>query len=599
MKIKVVFLSLILSGFYYNLYSQTSIYVDVTNTSGNEDGSEQHPFNTIKEGINKANAGDTVLIRQGTYIPDDSWSGNDHTLLLKAGVRLTGENRDNTIIAGIVVDQQNSNLSICLEKLKFDEFHFIRATHAGPFNDKNIIRNCATALISPGFGAGIPVNDTTPGPNYGFQIENNDLGTEGVIEFKQGAGVSEINVSGNTCGYIQIKSGGGYTYLINNNDVQYAIFDKSASNRTTISNNRIYNGTIDDKSGGNQFGIEDEIIEYNTITANENSPAFIDEDYKSGIIAKSRSVTIRNNTITCTGNVSGIRSSAGAPMHIINNIITLDEVQQPNPDPYYGTIGIMNYSGWGYVNGNKIYGGNMGYFSKAGTVEFAGNEIENSFTGFYSIGAEEVHHNIIKNCKGDGMILDGLRGPLHHNKVKENAGAGIRITRVPIDLGGGVDNCPGLNEITGNGNYDLYIENSSIQFPVLYARYNVWDHNDSLEIKQYDIRDGNDSTGLVKVSFTPASGLGINNIISENQMNVFPNPFSQEVSITWVVSERSLVSLKILDISGRVIYTLKNEEMTAGEHHTFLNANGLPSGIYFCQIRVNDFVETRKMVLCK
>jgi hypothetical protein len=82
-------------------------------------------------------------------------------------------------------------------------------------------------------------------------------------------------------------------------------------------------------------------------------------------------------------------------------------------------------------------------------------------------------------------------------------------------------------------------------------------------------------------------------------MNVFPNPFSQEVSITWVVSERSLVSLKILDISGWVIYTLKNEEMTAGEHHTFLNATGLPSGIYFCQIRVNDFVETRKMVLCK
>jgi len=311
MKIKAVFLSLILSGFYYSLYSQTSVYVDVTNTTGNEDGSEQHPFNTIKEGINKANAGETVLIRQGTYIPDDSWSGNDHTLLLKAGVRLTGESSDNTIIAGIVVDQQFSNLSICLEKLKFDEFHFIRATHAGPFIDKNIIRNCATALISPGFGAGVPVNDTTPGPNYGFQIENNDLGTEGVIEFKQGAGVSEINVLGNTCGYIQMKSGGGYTYLINNNDVQYAIFDKSASNRTTISNNSIYNGTIDDRSGGTQFGIEDEIIEYNTITANENSPAFIDEDYKAGIIAKSRSVTIRNNTITCTGNVSGIRSSAG------------------------------------------------------------------------------------------------------------------------------------------------------------------------------------------------------------------------------------------------------------------------------------------------
>jgi len=316
MKKKFLLFILLIPGIFPFADAQ-NIYVDVNNNSGTEDGTEAHPFNTIKEGINAASPGNQVMIKQGTYIPDDFWSGNDHTLLLKAGVSLVGESRENTIIDGIVVDQQSSNLSISLEKLKFDEFHFIRATHAGPFNDRNIIRNCATTLIRPGFGAGIPVNDTTPGPNYGFQIENNDMGTEGIIEFVQGAGISEISVNGNTCGYIYLKSGGGYTYLIDNNDVQYGIFDKSATNKTTISNNVVHNGLIIDLSGGNQYGVEDEIIENNTITATENSPAFVDEDYKAGIIAKSRSVTIRNNTITCTGHVSGIRSSAGAPMHIV------------------------------------------------------------------------------------------------------------------------------------------------------------------------------------------------------------------------------------------------------------------------------------------
>ena len=580
--------------------------MDISNNTGNENGTEQHPFNTIKEGINAASPGNQVMIRQGTYIPDDSWSGNPHTLLLKAGVSLVGEGSENTIIDGIVVDLQNSNLSIGLEKLKFDEFHFIRATHAGPFNDQNIIRNCATTLISPGFGAGIPVNDTTPGPNYGFLIENNDLGTEGVIEFKQGAGVSELNVTGNICGYIYLKSGGGYTYLIDNNVVQYGIFDKSATNPTTISNNQVINGLISDLSGGNQYGIEDEIIENNTITADESSPAFIDEDYKAGIIAKSRSATFRNNTITCTGHVSGIRSSAGAPMHIIGNTITLDEVQAPDPDPYEGTSGIFNYSGWGYVTGNKIHGGNMGYYSKAGTAEFAYNEIEKSYTGFYSKGAEAVHHNIIKECKGDGMILDGLKGPLSYNMVVNNAGAGIRITRVPIDLGGGADNSPGKNTLQGNGNFDLYIETVDAENPTLYARNNIWDHENSDQISQLDIRDGSDSTGIVNVDFTPWGGLGIDDEPSLYDLKAYPNPCNEFSRISWYLpavnfrsAEPGRSMLKVFDFMGQEIVTIVDEDATPGKHKVVFNALNLQGGIYFCQLQVNGNVETKKIVVIK
>jgi hypothetical protein len=556
------------------LNAQT-IYVDVNNNSGNEDGTEAHPYNTIKEGIAAASAGNIVFIKQGTYIPDESWSGNDHTLLLKAGVSLIGEGSDKTIISGIVVDQQASNLSIGLEKLKFDEFHFIRATNAGPFNDKNIIRNCATTLISPSFGAGIPVNDTTPGPNFGFLIENNDLGNDGTIEFKQGAGTSELSVAGNTCGYIYLKSGGGYTYLIDDNDVRYGIFDKSAANNTTISNNRVYNGTISDLSGGNQYGMEDEIIENNTIAASENSPAFIDEDYKSGITAKSRSATIRNNTITCTGKVSGIRSSAGAPLNIINNTITLDEVQS-EPDPDSGTVGIFNYSGWGVVTGNKIHGGGFGYFSKAGTAEFAGNEIENSFSGFYSMGAEVVHHNIILNCKGDGMILDGLKGPLHHNEVKNNGGAGIRITRLPVDLGGGADSSQGKNTFTGNSNFDLYIETVSAQHPVVYARYNHWDHQTATEVSQFDIRDGSDSTGLPVVDILPLGELGIPGPSLNEILGIFPNPASDFITVR-ADPARITGTTEIFDVQGKRV--IKTGQLSG------IDISGLPAGVY--RVRVN------------
>jgi hypothetical protein len=594
----LLILFLLTCAFPFMADAQT-IFVDITNNTGIEDGTEAHPFNTIKEGINAAVPGSRVMIKQGTYIPDESWSGNDHTLFLKAGVRLMGESRDNTIISGIVVDQQASCLSIGLEKLKFDEFHFARGTNAGPFNDTNIIRNCSTALISLPFGAGVPLNDTTPGPNYGFLIENNDLGTGGIIEFKQGAGGSELSATGNTCGSIYIKSGMGYTYLIDNNDVQYAIVDKSGTNTTTISNNRIYNGTIVDKSGGNQYGTEDEIIENNTITADESSPAFVDEDYKAGIIEMSRSATIRNNTITGTGHVSGIRSSAGAPLHIINNTITLDEVAQPPADPEEGTPGIFNYSGWGYVTGNKIHGGSHGYYSKAGTVEFANNEIEMSYTGFCSTGAEVVHHNIIKNCKGDGMILDGLKGPLHHNEVINNAGAGIRITRVPIDLGGGADSSQGLNTIKGNGNFDLYIETVNPQHTVVFARYNMWDHATSEEIMQNDIRDGSDSTGLPVVDFLPLGHLGINEPEQNIQLTASPNPFRGSSVIHWKSEAGCQAVLEISDSMGRKVKTLVDAEKRTGDRQVVFNASGLAAGVYSCRLKNGHEKGNTKLIVIK
>ncbi len=282
----------------------------------------------------------------------------------------------------------------------------------------------------------------------------------------------------------------------------YIWVDASGVNTTTISGNTIHDGAIIDRSGGNLWGAEDQIIENNIIHAGENSPIFEEELRKGGIVTTARSGTIRNNTIVTTGQVHGIYSSAGAPLHINNNTITLDEVQTPGP-PDEGIAGIRSVSGWGTVTGNTVRGGEVGYYSKAGTVEFADNLIENSWVGFYSKGAEEVHHNIIRNCFSDGMILDGLKGPIHNNEVISNDGAGIRVTRVPIDLGGGADGSPGKNTLRGNGNYDLYVETVNTLNPVLFARYNFWDHDNANDIYQYDIRDGVDSTGLVTVDFSP------------------------------------------------------------------------------------------------
>jgi hypothetical protein len=45
----------------------TTIFVDVDNTTGVEDGSREHPFNTLSEGIAKARGGDGVGLAPGVY----------------------------------------------------------------------------------------------------------------------------------------------------------------------------------------------------------------------------------------------------------------------------------------------------------------------------------------------------------------------------------------------------------------------------------------------------------------------------------------------------------------------------------------------------
>lgn len=68
-----------------------TIFVDLANHSGEEDGTPEHPFNTIMEGINAANQGDEVSVAPGSY---------NEKVLMKDGVNLIGSGSETTFISG-------------------------------------------------------------------------------------------------------------------------------------------------------------------------------------------------------------------------------------------------------------------------------------------------------------------------------------------------------------------------------------------------------------------------------------------------------------------------------------------------------------------
>ncbi|HEY6907431.1 MAG TPA: YCF48-related protein [Ignavibacteriaceae bacterium] len=79
----------------------------------------------------------------------------------------------------------------------------------------------------------------------------------------------------------------------------------------------------------------------------------------------------------------------------------------------------------------------------------------------------------------------------------------------------------------------------------------------------------------------------------------FPNPFNPSTKIKYVVPQSSNVVIKVYDILGNEIETLVNEEKTTGTYELTWSAANLSSGIYFYQIKVGGFIQTKKMILLK
>jgi hypothetical protein len=79
----------------------------------------------------------------------------------------------------------------------------------------------------------------------------------------------------------------------------------------------------------------------------------------------------------------------------------------------------------------------------------------------------------------------------------------------------------------------------------------------------------------------------------------YPNPFNPATNIKYSVVERSFISLKVYDVLGNEITTLVNEEKIIGNHEVEFDAREFTSGIYFYQLKANNFTKAKKMLLLK
>jgi hypothetical protein len=81
--------------------------------------------------------------------------------------------------------------------------------------------------------------------------------------------------------------------------------------------------------------------------------------------------------------------------------------------------------------------------------------------------------------------------------------------------------------------------------------------------------------------------------------NNYPNPFNATTCINYSISRRTVVSLNIYSVNGKLVKELVNQEQNPGEYRVLFDAADLASGNYLCRLRAGDFAGLSKMTVVR
>lgn len=84
----------------------------------------------------------------------------------------------------------------------------------------------------------------------------------------------------------------------------------------------------------------------------------------------------------------------------------------------------------------------------------------------------------------------------------------------------------------------------------------------------------------------------------------YPNPFNPRTTITFVLPYPGHVNLTVYNVQGQEVNTLMNAACQAGSHTVIwdgrdVTGKSVGNGVYFCVLKADDHIKTRRMVLIR
>jgi len=164
-----------------------NIYVNAGNTTGTEDGTKTHPFNTITEGLIAVSPGKSVMVAVGTY---------NEQLIINKGITLQGAEKESTIISGF--EYTGNLITIEADGVKISGFKIdgISDTDVGIYSDSSSSIEISENIIQSQQDSGIFYQRAGDDYPSGIYVYNNEIcfnSQNGIKVIGAGSGIIEGN----------------------------------------------------------------------------------------------------------------------------------------------------------------------------------------------------------------------------------------------------------------------------------------------------------------------------------------------------------------------------------------------------------------------
>jgi hypothetical protein len=86
-------------------------------------------------------------------------------------------------------------------------------------------------------------------------------------------------------------------------------------------------------------------------------------------------------------------------------------------------------------------------------------------------------------------------------------------------------------------------------------------------------------------------------LTTASSLSVFPDPFTSSATISFSSPQQASATIALYDLAGRKVQTVFEGTVEAGTQEVELNRNELTSGIYFLQLKLNNEVIIKTIVI--
>ncbi|HEX2786587.1 MAG TPA: T9SS type A sorting domain-containing protein [Ignavibacteria bacterium] len=270
---------------------------------------------------------------------------------------------------------------------------------------------------------------------------------------------------------------------------------------------------------------------------------------------------------------------------------------EPSQSQHY----LLKFNAIGTLEWTRYIASSSGFITKVPVIQTPDGGY--ALAGFTTIGSSGNDIIILK------FLENGT--PQWFKKIG-GTGSDIGCSLIPITSGGFA--LAGYTSSYGSGGNDIFITK-------LDYNLNTCGNITFLSISSGSWGSVSSPTPIVTIptltitSHTPIIGSGgtltsICNIVNISSQEIkapneftllqnYPNPFNPSTVIKFQIPNNEFVSLKIYDMLGHEVETLINEHLTSGTYEVEWNAEDYSSGIYFCKLQAEEYVEIKKMILMK